>query len=110
MVVKKFDENENKESLKKSEYIICPIYKEYARINIYNYMINIFWCKNGHKENKIPIKNYKKIQNYNEAEIKCEICKKSNKCICYYNIFYICLECKKNYVLYAKKFTIKIII
>ena len=96
LVYKKEDEEQSKESLKKSEYIICPVCKESAKININDYMIDIFGCKNGHKYNKLSIKNYEKTQYYNEVEIKCDICKKVNKSISFKNIFYICLECKKN--------------
>ena len=63
---------------------------------IFDYSINIKGCKNGHTFNKILIQNFKKTQTYDEAEIKCEICNDSNKNISYNNIFYICLDCKKN--------------
>ena len=97
LVNKKLEKDENKlKSLKKSEYIICPLCKEIAKIYIDNYKININGCKNGHKVNQILIQNFQETQTYDEAEIKCEICNDSNKNISYNNIFYICLDCKKN--------------
>ena len=74
--------------MKKSEYIICPVCKESAKININDYMIDIFGCKNGHKYNNLSIKNYEKTQYYNEVEIKCDICKKVNKSISFKNILH----------------------
>ena len=88
-------ENES-QSLKKSEYIICPTCKESAKLYINDYKIDIVECKNSHKVKNILIKNYPKTQYYDEAKIKCEICNISNKNNSYNHIFYICLDCKKN--------------
>ena len=87
---------EDDESLKKSEYIICPLCKERARINIDNYKLEFYDCKNGHKVNNILINDFEQSQNINEAKIICQNCNKINKGTSYNNIFYICYDCKKN--------------
>ena len=62
---------EEDESLKKSEYIICPKCKECARISVDNYKLGLYACKNGHKVNDISIKDFEQTQNINEAKIVC---------------------------------------
>ena len=90
------DSNDGKKSLKKSKYIICPKCKEKARILVNNYQIGIYDCKNGHKINNILINDFEETQNIDEAKIKCQNCNKKNKSYSYNNIFFICLDCKKN--------------
>ena len=87
---------EDDESLKKSEYIICPLCRERARINIDNYKLEFYDCKNGHKVNNILINDFEQSQNINEAKIICQNCNKINKSTSYNKIFFICLDCKKN--------------
>ena len=48
------------------------------------------------KWKNILLRDFAKIQNVDESNIKCEDCKKSNKNISYNNIFYRCFQCKKN--------------
>ena len=91
---KKIDEEE--ESLKKSEYIICPECKESSRIIVDNYKFGFYDCKNNHKIDNILINDFENTQNINEAKIKCENCNKINKSTLYNNIFFICYDCKKN--------------
>ena len=83
-------------SLKKSKYIICPQCKESSRILIDNYKLGLYDCKNGHKTDNISINDFEQTQNYDESKIECEICYKVNKTTSYQELFYICLDCKKN--------------
>jgi len=96
LVNKKIENDLEEESLKKSKYIICPECKECARIIVDNYKIGFYDCKNNHKINNILINNFENSQNINEAKIKCQICNQVNKSSSYQNIFFICLDCKKN--------------
>ena len=89
------EEKNEEESLKKSQYIICPQCKESARILIDNYKIGIYSCINGHKIDNILISDFEQTQNYDEAKIKCQSCQKVNKSTSYNNTFYICFDCKK---------------
>ena len=87
---------EEDESLKKSEYVICPKCKECARISVENYKFGLYDCKNGHKVNDISINDFEQTQNINEAKIVCQNCNQINKSTSYNNIFFICFDCKKN--------------
>ena len=89
------EEKNEEESLKKSQYIICPQCKESARILIDNYKIGIYSCINGHKIDNILISDFEQTQNYDEAKIKCQSCQKVNKSTSYNNTFFICFDCKK---------------
>ena len=88
--------NDGEISLVKSKYIICPQCKESSRILIDNYNLGLYDCKNGHKTDNISISNFEQTQNYNESKIECEICYKVNKATSFQELFYICLDCKKN--------------
>ena len=90
------DNDENEESLKKSKYIICPKCKEIARILIDKYQIEIYECKNWHKEKYISINDFEQTQNIDESKIKCEKCQQGNKSTSFNNAFSKCLNCKKN--------------
>jgi len=96
IVNNKIDDDENEESLKKSKYIICPKCKESARILIDKYKIEIYECKNGHKENYKSINDFEQTQNIDESKIKCQKCQEANKRISFNNVFYICFNCKQN--------------
>lgn len=90
------DTNHNEECLKKSKYIICPECKESARILVENYQIEIYDCKNEHEISNLLINDFEQTQNYDEAKIKCQDCNLVNKSNTYNNIFFLCLNCKKN--------------
>ena len=81
--------------LKKSEYIICPECKELILISIKNHKICLSECKNGHKFEDIPFKDFEQTQYIDESKIKCDKCKR-NKNEVFQNLFYICLTCKIN--------------
>ena len=85
-----------KETLCKSNEIICPICKENIYININDYKINLFDCKNKHNIRNISLKNYEKTQNIDISKIICDKCQIKNKSNTYNNEFYICLNCNIN--------------
>ena len=80
----------------KSKNIICPECKENMKMEIKDYKINLYDCKNGHKFEDIPLNEFEETQNIDRLKIICDICKKNNKSISFNNIFYKCLTCKNN--------------
>ena len=93
-----FELNSDKKREKKikSKEIICPECKENIKINIQDYKINLFECKNGHNINNILLDEFQNTQYIDESEIKCNKCKDNNKFKSYGNIFYRCNICKIN--------------
>ena len=85
-----------KEEKIKSKNIICPECKENIKIDIKDYKINLYDCKNGHRKENILLNEFEETQNIDLSHIKCDICKKNNKSISYNNIFYKCLTCNNN--------------
>ena len=79
-----------------SKDIICPECGEICLININDYKITLYECKNGHKLNDILLEEYNNTQNIDLSKIICNNCKDVNKSNSYNNIFYICLSCKQN--------------
>ena len=91
------DESEtNGKNIIKSKNIICPECKENIILEIKGYKINLYGCKYKHKFENILLNEFEEKQNINLNNIICDLCKKSNKCISYDNIFYRCLTCKTN--------------
>ena len=87
----------NKDSnLKKSKYIICPICNDTTRINIQNFKIKLYGCKNGHIIDDLSFSDFNHNQIIDESKIICDICKKINKAKTYNNSFFKCFTCKKN--------------
>ena len=80
----------------KSKEIICPECKENIRMNINEYKIDLFKCKNGHNIKDILLNEFEETQNIDLTDIICNICKNNNKNISYNNIFYKCLTCNTN--------------
>ena len=80
----------------KSKNIICPECKENIKMDIKDYKINLYDCKNGHRKENILLNEFEETQNIDLSHIKCDICKKNNKSISYNNIFYKCLTCNNN--------------
>ena len=89
----KIIENKN---LKKSKYIICPQCNEIAMIDIKDYKIKLFGCKNSHLKDYMPFSDFHQTQLIDESKIICDLCKNKNKASAYNNLFYICNKCKKN--------------
>ena len=90
------DNDEINGNLIKSKYIICPECKENICLLINDYKITLYDCKNGHETKNILFKDFERTQYEDGSNIKCEECKTANRKISYNNIFYKCLECKKN--------------
>ena len=89
--------NESGNNNKKiSPYIICPICKEPARIEIKDYRIKIYNCRKGHTIENILIKDFQSSQMIDESLIKCDQCKTKNKSNTYNNEMYICNKCNMN--------------
>ena len=88
--------NHKKESIIKSEEIICPICKKLIFIEASNYKLIFHGYNCEHKIRNILLKDYERTQN---IKISCE-CKEENKDINQDNKdnqeFWICLKCNKN--------------
>ena len=80
----------------KSKNIICPICQENCLINIRNYKIILFECKNNHETRNIFLQDFNNTQLIDESNIKCSNCNDKNKYNSYKKLFYICLTCDKN--------------
>ena len=87
----------------KSNEIICKICKESSRIEINDYKISLFCCKNNHKTNKIKFNQFSQTQNINISRINCGFCPEKTKANSYNKIFYRCLTCKKNICIICKE-------
>ena len=94
------EEYENK--IIKSKEIICPKCKECIRININNYKIKLYNCKNRHCIDNISFKEFDNMQNVDISKIICDECKKNNKCDSNNNLFYRCNDCKQNLCIFCK--------
>ena len=79
-----------------SKEIICPKCFENCKINIEDYKIKLFDCKNGHENNNILLSEFKNTQIIDESNINCDNCKNINKNKAYNKQFYKCLTCKLN--------------
>ena len=79
-----------------SKDIICPKCKENIFIEIKNYKINLYGCKNNHRINDIPVNKYEKTQKINLKKIICCICFKNDKSNVNNNTFFRCYTCNKN--------------
>ena len=80
----------------KSNNIICPECKENIKMEIKDYKINLYGCKNKHSIKNILLNEFEETQNIDRLNIICDICKINNKSISYNNIFYKCITCNKN--------------
>ena len=58
----------------KSKDIICPKCKENCLIDINNYKIKLYDCRNGHEINNISLNEYNNTQNINLNNIICNKC------------------------------------
>ena len=86
----------NTNDIIKSKNIICPDCKENIKMDIKDYKINLYKCKNGHKFENILLNEFEETQNIDLSNIICDICKTNNKSKTFNNIFYKCLTCNKN--------------
>ena len=93
ILVNKEEENEDFTNLQKSKNIICPECKENIRMNMKNYKISLFDCKNKHRKDNILLNQFESTQYIDESKIICEKCK-TNKSLTFENNFFICITCK----------------
>ena len=93
IVVQEINKEMQKDSLMKSEEIICPNCYESIRINLKDYKINIYDCKNNHKVDNLTFNEFEKSQLVNISKIICDKCKDKNKGNSYKNEFYKCISC-----------------
>jgi len=80
----------------KSNDIICPKCKEICKYEIRDYRIKLYGCKKEHIVNNIKLDEYMNTQNIDLSKIKCDQCNSQTKLNTFNNVFYICLDCKKN--------------
>ena len=59
-------------------------------MDIKNFKINFYGCKNNHKINNIFLNEYEETQKNYLSSILCDLCKKSNKNNTINNEFFIC--------------------
>lgn len=71
-----------------SNEIICPTCKENCLIEIKDYKISLYGCKNYHRKNNILLSEFKETQKINISDIICNICKERNKGNTHNNDFY----------------------
>jgi predicted DNA-binding ArsR family transcriptional regulator len=81
-------------SLIKSDYVICPVCKESAILEIKDNIFKIYGCKKEHTTENILINQFNKFQEIDYSEIICQCGQKRNKT--FNNQFYFCCECKNN--------------
>ena len=96
--IKNIDENREKEKLTiiKSKDIICPQCGENIFINIKDYKINLYGCKNNHRINNLLCSEFEKTQNIDLSKIICNICNDKTKDKTHNNFFFRCLTCGEN--------------
>ena len=62
IIVDKYEEDKNNKNEIISKDIICKKCKEDVLINIKNFKINIYGCKNNHKTNNILLNEFENTQ------------------------------------------------
>ena len=90
------EEDEDKIETISLQDIACPICMENILIEIKNFKINLYDCKNKHKIENILLTEFEASQKIDLSKIICDICKSANKCNSYNNEFFICNKCNKN--------------
>ena len=95
ILVYEIENDKCEEKLKDSKYIICPSCKEICFININNYKINLFNCKNKHCFSNLLLSELNDFQKIDESNIKCYKCN-IDKSETTNNKFYKCLNCNIN--------------
>ena len=77
-----------------SKDIICPICNETIFMDIKDYKINLYGCKNNHKNENILLNKFEDSQKIILNDIKCNLCGRNRGNI-YNNEFFICITCDK---------------
>ena len=92
--IEKEENNKNIGNIIKSKEVICPDCNENAFINIKNYKLNYYGCKNGHINKNILFEDFDNYQKVDISKIKCDKCKEKSINNIYNNEFYICNSCE----------------
>ena len=87
----------------KSNEIICKTCQESSRIEINDYKITLYGCKNKHKTTDIKFNQFNQTQNINISKIICSFCPDKNKANSYNKQFFRCLTCKKELCIMCKE-------
>ena len=99
-----YDYNDNnQDEIIKSNEIICNTCKESSRIEINDYKITLYGCKNKHKICNIKLNQFNQTQNINISKIVCAFCPDKNKGNSYNKQFFRCLTCKKELCIICKE-------
>ena len=96
ILVKPYNEGEDRTIFVDSKEIICPECQEPCRFQIENYKIKLSDCKNGHYIQNIKFEEFQSKQNVNYTNIICSDCKVANKGESTDYKFDYCLACNKN--------------
>ena len=89
------DTKKPKEKVMKSKNIICPECQENIRIEIKDFKINLYGCKNRHKIDDILLSKFEDKQKLDLSTIICNICNKYNKASTINNCFLLLFMRKK---------------
>jgi len=84
-----------KEIVIKSKNLICPICQELIKMDLHDYNIFLYDCKNRHEIDNILLNEFEDKQRINLSKIKCDKCE-INKSQTFNNMFYKCNDCKIN--------------
>ena len=96
ILVYELNEENKKNNMKQSKEIICPKCKESIRLEIKDYKIRLFGCKNKHIFDNITFDKFEDSQLIDESKIICGKCEQNNKSNTFENVFYKCNKCKIN--------------
>jgi len=95
MIIKVEIEREEQDEIN-YQNILCPECKEKIKMEIKNFKINLFECKNNHKKDNILFNELKESQKINKLDKTCDICQKNKKYISNNNQKFVkCLTCNK---------------
>ena len=96
ILVTKNEESKEPIKVKSIKDITCPECKEDILIEIKNFKIKLYGCKNNHNINNISITEFEETQKTDLTKIICDICKIRNKSNSFNNDFYFCNKCNIN--------------
>ena len=88
--------NDKKEELKKIKDIICPECGQNCMINIDDYKITLYCCKNGHRLSNVLFDEFLGTQKLYELTMICNDCKINKTNNTNNNQFYKCCHCNIN--------------
>ena len=91
--IKEINKNQLNKNKIFSKGIICPKCYDNINIKLQDYIITMYNCKNNHKFENLPIKDFIKKQIIDISKIKCNICHETNENKMFNNEIYKCLTC-----------------